>query len=910
MKPKLEDHEGLSAWGAAALLLVGLVAGILIEGVLESGALRLRELNDSSSRAIELEPFLKLDSSEASGSQVPNNGLKNLWIEFDEEAARKLQRVREDALNRGLIIQSDEDMIQGTVRLGATDGAADLRIKGDWTDHVETDKWSLRIKLKDAKLGGMSVFSIQHPKTRGMLWEWLVLKAARREKLLAPRSTFVNVMLNENSMGVYYLEEHFSKELLESQGRREGPIVIWDESTLWASMLQAHNLTRKGISLTIPLSAIRTWAPNVAEIRAYDEKRLKSSDALQKSLFGGVEQMALLQARTMSQSRLEGDMTRWAAKARLAGASVTSLVDIESLSRMHALATLFQLKHAFAWHNLRFYHDPVLDRLEPILFDCNAQSPSGREVIVFRPVDEASTFKDCDDYVNGVFRQLGSFCEPEYLDALFKSVEAELTLFEKALNAESPMVAKFSISAMFARLRTEQSYLKGVIDPPDPLNLQAVRVHEEERETEGDSDRIDVYMWADSDTPIVVTSLQFGEGREHTARSLLASDENRIQLAASGEVILSNNRRIVRFSIPLTSERMGETTMVETRAVSVTAHYRPIALAQQRTKSCSIRPSESGIRALSSPSPSLESALRQHSFLEFVHEDQLLRVRPGTWKVSGDLRVPDGFALHASGARLRFEGDSGLYSNSPLHFRYVTLQPQNGIEHWRGVVVDGARVRSSWDQVFVHSTHPGPSRDGGVTFNLSPITMSGCRFDSSRADAALVIVDSDFRLKATQILRSEADAMRTIRASGRLLTCTLQDAGARGLHAAGSSLELTGCELIQLGTTAITSSRGSQLRVVGGLVEDATVGLLSTENSRLDAEGTALSKVRDYALATFNRTAGSPPAKLHANDLVIGESVAGRNLAHPECALKVNGTELPHSGAELVRAFGDWLESE
>ena len=76
------------------------------------------------------------------------------------------------------------------------------------------------INLLDDKLFGMQVFSVQAPQTRGNLWEWLVLETARREDVLAPRSTFVNVVLNNNDVGVFYLEEHFRKELVESQGRR------------------------------------------------------------------------------------------------------------------------------------------------------------------------------------------------------------------------------------------------------------------------------------------------------------------------------------------------------------------------------------------------------------------------------------------------------------------------------------------------------------------------------------------------------------------------------------------------------------------------------------------------------------------------------------------------------------------
>ena len=139
---------------------------------------------------------------------------------------------------RGQIRQEPDDRVKAQVRVGEQTVAARVRIKGDFLDHLRGDKWSLRIELKNGKLFGMSRLSIQSPATRGYLWEWLVMEAARRDGLLAPRSMFVNVVVNNHPTGIYYLEEHFSKELLESQGRREGPIVTFDDATYLNSLSQ------------------------------------------------------------------------------------------------------------------------------------------------------------------------------------------------------------------------------------------------------------------------------------------------------------------------------------------------------------------------------------------------------------------------------------------------------------------------------------------------------------------------------------------------------------------------------------------------------------------------------------------------------------------------------------------------
>ena len=103
----------------------------------------------------------------------------------------------------------------------------------------------------------------------------------RREGLLAPRSTFVNVVINGRPNGIYYLEEHFSKEMLESQGRRDGAIVKLLEDTLWSTWQQYGYLNSKE---PVPPIVKLATSPGVAEVAAFDEKRLAKVDSLNARL--------------------------------------------------------------------------------------------------------------------------------------------------------------------------------------------------------------------------------------------------------------------------------------------------------------------------------------------------------------------------------------------------------------------------------------------------------------------------------------------------------------------------------------------------------------------------------------------------------------------------------------------------
>ena len=92
--------------------------------------------------------------------------------------------------------------------------------------HVKGPKWSFRIKVRgDAALEGMKVFSIHHPKHRGYLREWTYHRMLAQEGVVSLRYDFVKVVINGNPVGIYALEEHFDKRLVEHNRRREGPIL-------------------------------------------------------------------------------------------------------------------------------------------------------------------------------------------------------------------------------------------------------------------------------------------------------------------------------------------------------------------------------------------------------------------------------------------------------------------------------------------------------------------------------------------------------------------------------------------------------------------------------------------------------------------------------------------------------------
>jgi len=151
------------------------------------------------------------------------NSLDSLTLTLKASAFDKIKRKRNEAIDRGLLITDNNDYVKGSLSYQGKTLDTELRLKGDWTDHLLDDrKWSYRFLIQDGHtLNGMRKVSVQHPKTRNYLWEWLYNQALTAQDIIGLRYDFVNFTIKTTSntnihttaVGVMALEESFDKIL-------------------------------------------------------------------------------------------------------------------------------------------------------------------------------------------------------------------------------------------------------------------------------------------------------------------------------------------------------------------------------------------------------------------------------------------------------------------------------------------------------------------------------------------------------------------------------------------------------------------------------------------------------------------------------------------------------------------------
>ena len=917
---KIDDRQ---AKGPGLLLGVGILLLGVVTGLLARPEAWLDAARDDAEQAAAVDPATTGDL----GDQVelvrpmlpaeelpgpPKEGLEALYIELAPEAAARIQRVYDRSMESGMIVQEEGDLVPATITHGDKVVEGDVRIKGDYLDHLTDDKWSLRVELKSDKIMGMSRFSIQHPKTRGFLWEWLIMTTSRRDNLLAPRADFVHVFVNGNDLGIYYLEEHFTKELLESMGRREGPIIRFDESVAMGNEEQHGSQTHER-----PPTVRRTSFLPSAEISAFGEKRLAQAEGLARQLEEALEQMEVIQHYVVAGERHIG----WSSLAMLqsridkADRTIDDVLDVDLAARMHALSTLFRCQHGLAWKNRRFYHNPITGRLEPVVYDTLAGRPIAERDPLAVTTHSSKAFLTSAHYQNALYAHVAELASPAYLDELFAELEPDLVRFSALMAEEGIVEHRSDVAAIKAQLYDQQVYLRELLRPRDGVNFDCRML------AEGDNQgRIVATVWAMTTVPVVFRGFHFENGRFLAARDCLSDDAlgcSRIKEEPTAVVLPHDGRKVefvfdadtrlatLRDVADLKQSILANTEEDKALKLKLRAEYRYITCSEARDELLWIRRFGRGWREEGSRprSPELREALEAHPFLRIDEPPRTLSIAAGEWDVEGDLVVPEGYPLHAGpGVTLRFAEGRGIVSSDALVFEGTASEPivlatQEGAPHWGGVCVLQAAFDSRWSHVTVRDTNVfqrgGWMMTGGITFFRSKVELVDCAFLNAHGEDALNIFGTDFLMERVLIDGVASDAFDGDFVEGTVKDSIIKNSVEDGVDVSGSDIDVVGCTFVAIGDKGISSGEDSIVRVKDCVVESATIGAASKDFSQMDIDGLEIREARYYGLAVYIKKPEFGPSTIRARNLTIGSAGLGEHIVQETCTLIRDGESIP-----------------
>ena len=160
-------------------------------------------------------------------SKFSGSELENVYLELSQKTILGLEMQRNlRKENGGEIPKSFIRTYPANIKYNKNNYKVKIRSKGVRNIHwMSKDKMSYKIDLiGDKRLWGLEEFAMQKPITRNYTYEYLFHKLLNHVGLTSIKYFFINLYINDQNLGVYAIEESFSKELIERQSLRNGPI--------------------------------------------------------------------------------------------------------------------------------------------------------------------------------------------------------------------------------------------------------------------------------------------------------------------------------------------------------------------------------------------------------------------------------------------------------------------------------------------------------------------------------------------------------------------------------------------------------------------------------------------------------------------------------------------------------------
>lgn len=746
-----------------------------------------------------------------------------LDIKIEPNDLAKLKKKRDKALAKGLLKASDKDWVKAI--LIDAEGAeipAQLRLKGDWTDHLQGDKWSFRIKVKspyswkfsNSEKHGLITFSVHTPATRYFLSEWLVHQSWLAEDILTPRYDFTEVRLNGKSLGIYAIEEHFEKQLVESKSRREGPILKFSEEGMWSGI--ERQLENHGYLHFDYRSTVMDWEN--AETEAFTQKQIEKSPVLSKQY--EVARQLMFDFKTGQRSAAD-------------------VFDLEKLAKFYAIADVFNAYHGIVWHNQRFYFNPVLGKLEPIGFDAFGGKPPRRYTILgegaLNPDNTEANrlfgyLLQDKDFCALYFNNLYHYSSKDYLTGFLENKEAFWDSKLKLLQVEFP-----EYQPDYKDFLEDGLFVHSLLLPFDNHSLKAFT-----QKTANGKKVLSVH----NTHHLPVEVIGFGYSKQQMDGTF---SEPQLLPAHVRRKYLS---RILRDSI-ITDFKSTKFLHAQALAWQINGESRELEVAlNSRFLFFKLPGIDSLFTSQISSRPRQELLVKNGLNEEFVNleKNELLNIqggkiiiKKGHHEITEPLIFPKGYEIFISeGTVLDFRGGSYLSSYSPIQ---ITGSAENPItitssdKTGKGIAVFQSQLPSSFQHVIFDNlgtrTSGRQMLTGAVTIYESKVNIYKCTFQNNRCEDALNTIRSEFKVDNCHFYNISSDAFDSDFCKGTINNSSFKDIFNDAMDFSGSVVTIENCSTLNTGDKGISVGEESDVSVLSTTIDSAPIAVASKDFSVL-----------------------------------------------------------------------------
>jgi len=760
-----------------------------------------------------------------------------LELLLKQSAYQQISDRRNAAIQGPIYIAEPDDEVKGYARLAGDAIPISLRLKGDWTwGHLSDPvKWSFRIEVNDdVAILGMERFSLQHPRERNYVGEWIFFQALKQEGIIAPRYDFIRVSLNDLDLGLYAIEEHFTKQLLESNDRREGPIVRFDESLLWLDWATFWETRMDGGGTGVS-------SYQASAVDAFDTSDVLADPILHDQFMTA---FSLLEAY------------------RLGRLPTGDVFDLERLATHFALSDLFGATHGLAWHNLRWYYNPITSLLEPIGFDGYA----GRPIASLRG-DGRVLKLDGLSLTNSGSVEAQFFADPDFRVRYLQELERlsqEDWIDEFFLHFSPEMKEKLAL------LRSEFS---GVADPEEAIRANAAYIRSV-LFFPGKGIHAFATAWQPQGEQQIAT-IQVGNLQRLPMEIIGVECDGTLYPPVGDVAVILQPRtsfvdyKKIDFQLPLGLSQATDDLPLAVR-------YRVFGGSENTIRAAEVFPWPYLDDTFSNYIIYLRtSTMDKFEFLDVRTAEEMIVVRPGEWEIPETLIIPAGFTVHCNhGTILRLTNHASIVSYSPLRFSGTEDSPieVRGDSEGGGLLIIGPSHTSEFSYVvFTQLSAPTslPQQpSGGITVYESVVAFSNCLLLGGKSEDGINLIRTQFSFENCVFRDTPFDALDVDFGGGSISDCHFSDIGNDAMDFSGSKVDVSNCIIERVGDKGLSVGESSDVSIQNSSIAGAFIAVASKDMSDVTVNNLSISACQ-YGLTVYQKKPEFGPSALAGDGIAI-----------------------------------------
>lgn len=793
-------------------------------------------------------------SPASTSSESVSAKMESAELSIGHDAMAKIVRKIESSKKLGYLKLEDTDWVRAKMVFEEDTLFVDIRPKGDDVNGRVDSLLSFRVKVaKKASFKGMRSFSIHPAANKGFGNEWLAHTLLQNEDILTPRYGFFPLEVNGSFWGMYAWEEHFDKQLVESNKRREGPILKLDEDVILELRADAD---QKAVLV------------DHAEILPYKSGRVAKSEVL-KAQFTDAQRLL----RQLRQNETPS----------------SDVYELKKLATVYALADLMGSSSCLSWDNQRCYFNPVSARLEPVVYNCfNSTEPahsnllgltfaSGKSIAFEEIPFTDSLFVDA--YINALDRiTQDNYLEQIIDDATMPFANGLESHHGYEVDKQQWIARRDEIKGQLTGLKDKISSSKQnalgngltIKQPWQPVPSMSVRAYIQE------------------------TDLQ----KVHTMLLFNAFDQP-IEVLGFGTVVSM-------------CYELDEAVVLKPSLDRANGR-----LVSSRGKYCYFRVQGLGeihrVSLLKWPYPEGKTARQEYTAdtkipSDFVQEGNLLTLVKGNYSFSENVYIPAGNEVHIeAGVKVTLK-NCGWMSLSPVFIKGSEAEPVvfEG-NNAQGFTVMNGDLRSSLSYCtfdgFGTQVLPGWMLTGAVNFYESDVDMDHCRMLNNTCEDGLNIIRSDFKLVACEVAHTFSDGFDADYCTGEIIDSQVHHTANDCLDFSTSEISVVNCEVYDSGDKAVSAGENSTVTVSDTQISRAKIGLASKDMSLLDVSNSSMDNCH-FGYAIYQKKPEFGPASIHAVSVQI-TAVDTLQLIELGSILKLDGKEIKGSDTiDLAKLYG------